>query len=148
MIEVEQTEEAALVKQGATLKGQSLCAFITALTSNSALFSYAKYVPEQSLAELKATHPQFHNLFELFCHQQYEDYKAAPQDYPALSPQQLKKLKQLSILSMCHRKPEVAMNLLLARVELQPMECVKLLIEMTDLGVLNVRISEQKNKMK
>lgn len=37
---------------------------------------------------------------------------------------------------------------ILESVELSPMECVKLLIEMIDLGVLNVSISEEKNKVK
>lgn len=89
------------VKQASVLKGSSLSPIIVEATSNPNLFAFSEILSVPNVAELQGTeHSSYLNLLRLFAHGTWSDYKSHAGSLPSLIPEQVLKLKQLTVLTL------------------------------------------------
>ncbi|CAM8899581.1 unnamed protein product [Rhodiola kirilowii] len=89
------------VKQASSLKGSSLSIVILEATSNPSLFAFSEILAVPSIAELEGTGQSVYlNLLRLFAYGTWSDYKSHAGSLLQLVPEQILKLKQLTVLSM------------------------------------------------
>ncbi|XP_074263143.1 COP9 signalosome complex subunit 7 isoform X1 [Silene latifolia] len=89
------------VKQASENKGSSLSSIIVDATSSPSLFAFSEILAVPSVAELEGTeHSMYLNLLRLFAHGTWSDYKSNVGSLPALVPDQVLKLKQLTVLTL------------------------------------------------
>lgn len=89
------------VKQASNRKGASLSEIITEATSHSSLFGFSEILSVPNVAELQGTeHSVYLDLLRLFAHGTWSDYKSNAGHLPPLGPEQVRKLKQLSVLTL------------------------------------------------
>ncbi|XP_072958410.1 COP9 signalosome complex subunit 7 isoform X2 [Typha angustifolia] len=89
------------VKQSSTLEGQQLSNLILEATSHPSLFAFSEIISTPNLAKLEGTqYSSSLDLLRLFAYGTWNDYKSNAGCLPALFPDQVRKLKQLSVLTM------------------------------------------------
>ncbi|XP_057532163.1 COP9 signalosome complex subunit 7 isoform X1 [Amaranthus tricolor] len=89
------------VEQVSAIKGSSLIPIIMDATSNPYLFAFSEILAVPNIAELAGTeHSMYLNLLSLFAHGTWSDYKHNNRSLPALTTDQILKLKQLTILTL------------------------------------------------
>ncbi|GAB2290070.1 COP9 signalosome complex subunit 7 [Dionaea muscipula] len=90
------------VKQASNLKGSSLTALIVEATSHPSLFAFSEILSIPSIvAELQGTESSVYvDLLSLFAHGTWSDYKRNAGCLPLLVPDQMLKLKQLTVLTL------------------------------------------------
>ncbi|XP_077236815.1 COP9 signalosome complex subunit 7-like isoform X2 [Tasmannia lanceolata] len=101
-IEQKQTELIDyFVKQAENLRGDSLANLIIEATSHSSLFAFSEILSVPNLAQLQGTeYSIFLDVLRLFAHGTWSDYKSNAGCLPPLVPDQVRKLKQLSVLTL------------------------------------------------
>eukprot|EP00261_Vitis_vinifera_P030514 XP_019071757.1 PREDICTED: COP9 signalosome complex subunit 7 isoform X5 [Vitis vinifera] len=103
----EQRETQAIeqfVKRASDLEGSSLVDFIIQATSHSSLFAFSEILAVPSVVELHGTqYSVYIDLLRLFAHGTWRDYKSNAGFLPELVPDQVLKLKQLSILTLAEK---------------------------------------------
>eukprot|EP00899_Mesostigma_viride_P003813 jgi/Mesvir1/13432/Mv16505-RA.1 len=92
-------EQFCLLAKGA--KGRALVQLIHEATSHPDLFAFGELLDVPSIAELEGTEfASSLHLLRLFAHGTWKDYTASPSSFPELTPKQLLKLRQLSVMSL------------------------------------------------
>ncbi|MQL80524.1 hypothetical protein Taro_012958 [Colocasia esculenta] len=93
------------VKQAGSLTGAAglphLATFVTEATSHPSLFAFSEILSVPALAELEGTpYSSSLEVLRLFAYGTWSDYKSNVGCLPALLPDQVRKLKQLSVLTL------------------------------------------------
>ncbi|XP_058084810.1 COP9 signalosome complex subunit 7 isoform X2 [Magnolia sinica] len=89
------------VKQAEILRGGSLSNVIVEATSHPSLFAFSEILLVPNVAELQGTeYSIFLDVLRLFAHGTWSDYKSNGGCFPSLVPDQVRKLKQLSVLTL------------------------------------------------
>ncbi|KAK9095179.1 hypothetical protein Scep_026648 [Stephania cephalantha] len=89
------------VNRAGTSEGSSLGGLIVEATSHSSLFAFSEILSVPSVAELQGTeHSVYLDLLRLFAYGTLSDYKSRASCFPPLLPDQIRKLKQLTVLTL------------------------------------------------
>lgn len=89
------------VKQASTHRGPALVPIIAEATSHPSLFAFSEILSVPAVIELQGTENSLYlDLLRLFAYGTWSDYKSKDNQYPELMPDQVRKLKQLTVLSL------------------------------------------------
>ncbi|KAL6981310.1 COP9 signalosome complex subunit 7 [Sarracenia purpurea var. burkii] len=89
------------VKQALSHKGASLANVVIEATSHPSLFAFSEILAVSNVLELQGTeHSSYLDLLRLFAHGTWNDYKSNAGRLPQLVPDQILKLKQLTVLTL------------------------------------------------
>ncbi|CAA2991816.1 Hypothetical predicted protein [Olea europaea subsp. europaea] len=89
------------VKQASNLKGSALRNVIVEATSHPSLFAFAEILSVPNILELQGTeNAVFLDLLRVFAHGTWSEYKSVASRLPPLVPDQVLKLKQLTVLTL------------------------------------------------
>ncbi|KAF5446131.1 COP9 signalosome complex subunit 7 isoform X2 [Juglans microcarpa x Juglans regia] len=89
------------VKQASALQGSALCPLIAEATSNTSLFAFSEILAIPSVLQLEGTSNSVYlDVLRLFAHGTWSDYKRNAGCLPQLVPEQVLKLKQLTVLTL------------------------------------------------
>ncbi|XP_010540218.1 PREDICTED: COP9 signalosome complex subunit 7-like isoform X2 [Tarenaya hassleriana] len=89
------------VKRASTCKGEALAPIVLEATSNPSLFAFSEILAVPSVAELDGTSNSVYlDVLRLFAHGTWADYKCITGRIPELVPDQVLKLKQLTVLTL------------------------------------------------
>ncbi|CDP09435.1 unnamed protein product [Coffea canephora] len=89
------------VKQASNQKGPALASVITEATSHPSLFAFSEILSVPTVLELQGTeHSVYLELLRLFAHGTWSEYKSVADRLPHLLPDQVLKLKQLTVLTL------------------------------------------------
>lgn len=101
-------------------KGAAAAKLVRDATAAQGVYVFAQLMDVPSIRELQKTpeHESSYALLELFAHGTYQEYKAKSSSYPPLSPQQVTKLKYLSLASLATQNRILPYSTLLAELEI------------------------------
>ncbi|KAL6569298.1 COP9 signalosome complex subunit 7 [Orobanche minor] len=101
-IEQKQAEHIAyFVKQASNFKGSALSNIVVEATSHPSLFAFSEILSVPNVLELEGTENSvFLDLLRIFAHGTWSDYKSDSSRLPQLVPDQVLKLKQLTVLTL------------------------------------------------
>ncbi|KAG9452177.1 hypothetical protein H6P81_005081 [Aristolochia fimbriata] len=103
-MDIEQKQEELIeyfAKQAENLRGGSLTNVIVQATSHCSLFAFSEILSVPNVAELQGTeYSMFLDVLRLFAHGTWSDYKSNAGSLPTLVPDQVHKLKQLTVLTL------------------------------------------------
>ncbi|KAL6494131.1 COP9 signalosome complex subunit 7 [Orobanche gracilis] len=89
------------VKQASNLKGLALSSIVVEATSHPSLFAFSEILSVPNVLELEGTENSvFLDLLRIFAHGTWSDYKSDSSRLPHLVPDQVLKLKQLTVLTL------------------------------------------------
>ncbi|KAL1546510.1 COP9 signalosome complex subunit 7 [Salvia divinorum] len=89
------------VKNASTLKGPALANVVVEATSHPSLFAFSEILAIPSVLELEGTkNSAFLDLLRMFAHGTWSEYKNVAGHLPQLVPDQVLKLKQLTVLTL------------------------------------------------
>ncbi|XP_039008204.1 COP9 signalosome complex subunit 7-like [Hibiscus syriacus] len=89
------------VKQASAQKGTALGSVIVEATSHPSLFAFSEILAVPTVAELDGTENSVYlEVLRLFAHGTWSDYKSNTGSLPQLVPDQVLKLKQLTVLTL------------------------------------------------
>ncbi|GMH21641.1 hypothetical protein Nepgr_023483 [Nepenthes gracilis] len=89
------------VDQASNNKGSLLVPIIIEATSHPSLFAFSEILSVPNVAELQRTeHSMYMDLLHLFAHGTWSDYKSNAVRLPSLVPEQVLKLRQLTVLTL------------------------------------------------
>ncbi|GLT84313.1 hypothetical protein SLE2022_025490 [Rubroshorea leprosula] len=89
------------VNRASASKGSALGSIIVEATSHPSLFAFSEILAVSTVAELPGTeHSVFVDMLRLFAHGTWSDYKNNAGRLPQLAPDQVLKLKQLTVLTL------------------------------------------------
>lgn len=83
------------------MQGGALSSLIAEITGNPKVFHFSEFAQLPSIKQLEKEAPLEYQLLDLFCYRDYTYFKHHQEKYPKLDRHQLRKLKQLSIVSQC-----------------------------------------------
>ncbi|TYI13143.1 hypothetical protein ES332_A08G037600v1 [Gossypium tomentosum] len=93
------------VKQVSAQKGSALGSVFVEATSHPSLFAFSEILAVPTVAELEGTDNSVHlEMLRLFAHGTWSDYKRNSGKFPQLVPDQVLKLKQLTVLTLAETK--------------------------------------------
>jgi len=117
------TEGAALqtyVALAKNAKGKSVVAAIQQALSATNVFVYSELLELPSVQALAGTEDaKFLDLLKIFAYGTYSDFKTAKNSLPPLSPLQIKKLQQLTIVSLAAVNKVIPYSVLQQQLEMQ-----------------------------
>ncbi|KAL6557291.1 COP9 signalosome complex subunit 7 [Orobanche minor] len=101
-IEEKQAEHIEVfVKQASSLKSAALTNVVVEATSHPSLFAFSEILSVPNLLELEGTeNGLFLDLLRMFAHGTWSEYKNVAGRLPQLGPDQVLKLKQLTVLTL------------------------------------------------
>ncbi|KAI3444794.1 hypothetical protein Pfo_001459 [Paulownia fortunei] len=89
------------VKQASNLKGSALSNVVVEATSHPSLFAFSEILSVPNVLELEGTENNvFLDLLRMFAHGTWSEYKSVASRLPQLVPDQVLKLKQLTVLTL------------------------------------------------
>ncbi|KAI4354702.1 hypothetical protein L6164_003547 [Bauhinia variegata] len=89
------------VKQASAAKGSALGSVVVEATSHPSLFAFSEILAVPRVIELEGTENSVYlDLLRLFAHGTWSDYKCNAGRLPQLIPDQILKLKQLTVLTL------------------------------------------------
>lgn len=89
------------VKQASNLKGAALSNVVVEATSHPSLFAFSEILSVPNVVELEGTeHNVFLDMLGMFAHGTWSEYKSSASHLPQLVPDQVLKLKQLTVLTL------------------------------------------------
>jgi len=105
---------------GKNARGRSCAEIIAKATSEPGLFAFGELLDMPNVQELRGSDLAQHlTLLELFCYGTFEDYKAAqPGAFPDLNPQQILKLKQLTVVHLAANQRVLAYEMLRRQLDI------------------------------
>lgn len=118
-IEQKQAEYIAYyVKQASSLKGSSLSDVVVEATSHPSLFAFSEILAVPNVIELQGTEKSVYlHLLRLFAHGTWSDYKDNAGQLPALVPDQILKLKQLTVLTLAESTKVLPYDVLMQELD-------------------------------
>ncbi|XP_052211137.1 COP9 signalosome complex subunit 7-like isoform X2 [Diospyros lotus] len=106
------------VKQASTQKGASLLNVIVEATSHPHLFAFSEILAVPNLRELEGTENSVYlGLLGLFSHGTWNDYKSNAGRLPRLVPDQILKLKQLTVLTLAETNKVLPYDVLMQELD-------------------------------
>ncbi|XP_043697627.1 COP9 signalosome complex subunit 7-like isoform X1 [Telopea speciosissima] len=106
------------VKQAENHKGASLANVIVEATSHSSLFAFSEILAVPHVVELQGTeYSVFLDMLRLFAHGTWSDYKSNACRLPPLVPDQVLKLKQLSVLTFAETNKVLSYDQLMQELD-------------------------------
>ncbi|KAB2631887.1 COP9 signalosome complex subunit 7-like [Pyrus ussuriensis x Pyrus communis] len=103
-MEIEQKQEEVIdhyVKQASSLDGSALGPLVAEVTSHPALFAFSEIIAVPNVLQLEGTENSVYlDVLRLFAHGTWSDYKSDASRRPQLVPDQVLKLKQLTVLTL------------------------------------------------
>ncbi|KAK1306388.1 COP9 signalosome complex subunit 7 [Acorus calamus] len=89
------------VNQAESLTGPSLAGLVVEATSHPSLFAFSEILSVPNLSKIEGTqYSRYLDMLRLFAHGTWSDYKRNADSLPALVPDQVRKIKQLSVLTL------------------------------------------------
>ncbi|GFP90535.1 cop9 signalosome complex subunit 7 [Phtheirospermum japonicum] len=89
------------VKQASNLKGSALSNVVVEATSHPSLFAFSEILSVPNVLELEGTENSvLLDLLRIFAHGTWSEYKGVASCLPQLVPDQVLKLKQLTVLTL------------------------------------------------
>ncbi|XP_047341495.1 COP9 signalosome complex subunit 7 isoform X1 [Impatiens glandulifera] len=120
-MDLEQKQEeyiAYFVKQASSLKGSSLADVVIEATSHPSLFAFSEILAVPNVTELQGTEKSVYlHLLRLFAHGTWSDYKDNAGQLPALVPDQILKLKQLTVLTLAESTKVLPYDVLMQELD-------------------------------
>ncbi|XP_008813599.1 COP9 signalosome complex subunit 7-like isoform X1 [Phoenix dactylifera] len=105
------------VKQAAVLDGPALAGLVLEVTSHPSLFAFSEILSVPNLGKLEGTqYSSSLDVLRLFAYGTWSDYKSNA-SLPALSPDQVRKLKQLSVLTLAETNKVLPYNQLMQELD-------------------------------
>ncbi|KAK6121616.1 hypothetical protein DH2020_044643 [Rehmannia glutinosa] len=96
------------VKQASSLKGAALAGVVVEATSHPSLFAFSEILAVPNVLELEGTENSiFLDLLRMFAHGTWSEYKSVASRLPHLVPDQVLKLKQLTVLTLAETNKEL-----------------------------------------
>ncbi|KAL7238472.1 hypothetical protein ACSBR2_004551 [Camellia fascicularis] len=96
------------VKQASIQKGVSVANVVVEATSHPSLFAFSEILSVPNVLELQGTeHSVYLDLLRLFAHGTWSDYKSNASHLLQLVPDQILKLKQLTVLTLAETDKEL-----------------------------------------
>ncbi|KAL0425749.1 UNVERIFIED_CONTAM: COP9 signalosome complex subunit [Sesamum radiatum] len=96
------------VKQASNLKGSALSTVIVEATSHPSLFAFSEIIAVSNVLELEGTENSASlDLLRMFAYGTWSEYKSAAGRIPQLVPDQVLKLKQLTVLTLAETNKEL-----------------------------------------
>jgi COP9 signalosome complex subunit 7 len=106
------------VKQASAHKGASLCNVIAEATSHPSLFAFSEILAVPNVLELQGTeNSSYLDLLRLFAHGTWSDYKSYSGRLPQLVPEQILKLKQLTMLTLAETNKVLPYDVLMQELD-------------------------------
>ncbi|CAN6703995.1 unnamed protein product [Malus baccata var. baccata] len=103
-MEIEQKQEEVIdhyMKQASSLDGSALGPLVAEVTSHPALFAFSEIIAVPNVLQLEGTENSVYlDVLRLFAHGTWSDYKSDASHLPHLVPDQVLKLKQLTVLTL------------------------------------------------
>ncbi|XP_030945221.1 COP9 signalosome complex subunit 7-like [Quercus lobata] len=107
------------VSSGTDHTPSSLANLIVEATSHSSLFAFSEILALPNLLQLHGTeYSGYIDVLRLFAHGRWRDYKSNAGLLPLLVPDQILKLKQLSVLTLAETNKVLAYDLLLEELDI------------------------------
>ncbi|XAR54185.1 hypothetical protein NMG60_11029210 [Bertholletia excelsa] len=106
------------VKQASNHKGASLANVVVEATSHPSLFAFSEILAVPNVIELQGTESAMYlDLLRLFAHGTWSDYKSNAGCLPQLVPDQILKLKQLSVLTLAESNKVLPYGVLMLELD-------------------------------
>ncbi|XP_057511241.1 COP9 signalosome complex subunit 7-like isoform X3 [Actinidia eriantha] len=106
------------VKQASTHNGASLSNIIAEATSHPSLFAFSEILAVPNVLELQGTENSLYlDLLRLFAHGTWSDYKSYAGCLPQLVPDQILKLKQLTVLTLAETNKVLPYDVLMQELD-------------------------------
>ncbi|XP_017612588.1 COP9 signalosome complex subunit 7-like isoform X1 [Gossypium arboreum] len=106
------------VKQVSAQKGSALGSVFVEATSHPSLFAFSEILAVPTVAELEGTDNSVHlEMLRLFAHGTWSDYKRNSCKFPQLVPDQVLKLKQLTVLTLAETKKVLSYDQLMLELD-------------------------------
>ncbi|XP_040955486.1 COP9 signalosome complex subunit 7 isoform X4 [Gossypium hirsutum] len=106
------------VKQASAQKGSALGSVVVEATSHPSLFAFSEILAVPTVAELEGTDNSVHlEVLRLFAHGTWSDYKRNSGKLPQLVPDQVLKLKQLTVLTLAETKKVLSYDQLMLELD-------------------------------
>ncbi|XP_073118805.1 COP9 signalosome complex subunit 7 isoform X2 [Henckelia pumila] len=106
------------VKQASNLKGSALANVIAEATSHPALFAFSEILSVPSVIELEGTeNDTFLGLLRMFAYGTWSEYKSDAGRLPQLVPEQVLKLKQLTVLTLAEANKVLPYDTLMQEID-------------------------------
>lgn len=103
-MDIEQKQEELIdqfVNRASTFQGSSLVTVINEATSHPSLFAFSEILSVPNVIELQGTeHSIYVDLLRMFAYGTWSEYKSNASNLPPLAPDQVLKLKQLTVLTL------------------------------------------------
>nr|GMD62123.1 COP9 signalosome complex subunit 7 isoform X1 [Ipomoea batatas] len=106
------------VKQASAVRGSALTTVIVDATSHPSLFAFSEILAVPNILELEGTENSMYlYLLRLFAHGTWTEYKSFTGNLPQLVPDQVLKLKQLTMLTLAETTKVLPYDLLMQELD-------------------------------
>jgi len=107
------------VKEAENARGaEAVANLIVNATAHSSLFAFSEILSVPNILELQGTEfSKFLDLLRLFAHGTWNDYKSNAAHLPSLEPDQVLKLKQLTVLTLAETAKVLPYDLLMQQLD-------------------------------
>ncbi|CAK9149395.1 unnamed protein product [Ilex paraguariensis] len=120
-MDIEQKQEEHIeyfVKQASLHKGPSLANIIVEATSHPSLFAFSEILAVLNVLELQGTeHSVYLDMLRMFSHGTWSEYKSNAGRLPQLVPDQVLKLKQLTVLTLAETNKVLPYDVLVQELD-------------------------------
>ncbi|KAK9076523.1 hypothetical protein SSX86_004857 [Deinandra increscens subsp. villosa] len=120
-MDIEQKQEELIqhfVNKASNFKGSSLASLIGEATSHPSLFAFSEILSLPNVIELQGTeHSIYLNLLRMFAHGTWSEYKRNVSNLPPLAPDQILKLKQLTVLTLAEANKVLPYDVLMQELD-------------------------------
>jgi len=141
----------SMSKRSGEQEGSSaLTLLIGKALSQSNLFFFGELFELEPVKRLKnsPTSSKWYHLLELFAYGTYRDYLAQKEHLPELSPPQIKKLRQLTLVSLASKTKILPYNFLLEELGLNNVrELEDLIIDSIYLGLIHAKLDQKHSRL-
>jgi len=138
-------------KIGSLSAGPQFTQFITSLLNDPEVYVFGEVVENDNVKSLSTSDDnskKSYSLLELFAYGKYSDFKGKEKELPALTDQQLSKLRHLTIISMAQKKRELAYTDLMSELGLPSVHDVEsLIISSVYHGILVGKLNSEKQQL-
>jgi len=128
-------------------KGSQLVFLIQRVLKDPQIYVFGELVNSPNVVELEKTpaHKQWVDILRIFAYGTYKDYLAKKGDLPALNPNQIEKLKQLSIASHAAKQKVLRYSMLMEELEVKDVRDLEdLIIDTIYIGLIKGKLDQKK----
>ncbi|GAB9466280.1 hypothetical protein Gpo141_00003658 [Globisporangium polare] len=126
-------------------RGRACVALVQQVLTNKKLFVFRELLDMPNVEALQNTENQgYYDLLRIFCFGTYGDYLAQKEELPALTPQQVQKLRKLTVVSLAHRYKLVPYDVLMEGLDVPTVrELEDILIETIYSGLVQGKLDQK-----